>query len=94
MPRDTWRNSRKPKEFIGDDVGEPYKTEAERTAYYRNNAERIRREHKEYLQYLKDERANEKAAKERKLKKMIEKQKKSMERKRLVKLGLLPDKRK
>ncbi|MBN8626288.1 MAG: hypothetical protein J0M17_12445 [Planctomycetes bacterium] len=94
MPRDTWRNSRKPKEFKGDDTSIPYQTEAERTAYYKNNAEKIRREHKQHLQYLKDEREMEKAAAERKRKKQAEKSRKATERNRLIKLGFLPDKRK
>lgn len=93
MPRDTWRNSRKPKEFIGDDTSVPYETEKERTAYYKNNAERIRREHKEYLAFLKEQRDAEKYKKEKRRKKMIASEKRNIERKRLKKLNQPPKKK-
>jgi hypothetical protein len=47
MPRDEWRNARK-KKIIIDPPDGPYRTEEERTAYYKKNAAKIRAEHKAF----------------------------------------------
>lgn len=94
MPRDTWRNSHKPKVPESGVPPQDFELDSERLAYFLKNASKLRQEEKDYKERIRAERAMEKAAKERKRLKMKEKQKKSMEQKRLIKLGLLPDKKK